>query len=93
MKTLAPFDLVLCGHNHLYERSLLLDGLYGDSWSFDRQIHAVDASRGRTCSTGAYRKPSLGPAPHEGTVYVVAGFKVSVATKTTWRLLCFAFFR
>ncbi len=69
----AGVDLVLCGHNHLYERSILLDGHYGPSWSFDRSAHAIDPGFGRISGSGAYRKPTLGPAPHQGTVYVVAG--------------------
>ena len=30
----AGVDLVLTGHSHSYERSFLLDGHYGPSWTF-----------------------------------------------------------
>ena len=33
----------------------------------------VDAGDGRPAGDGAYGKPLLGPDPHEGTVYTVAG--------------------
>lgn len=66
-------DLVLSGHSHSYERSFLLDGHYTGSALFDPLVHAVDAGDGREAGTGAYRKPSYGPAAHEGAVYVVAG--------------------
>ena len=32
-----------------------------------------DAREGRIDGQGAYHKPSRGPAPHEGTIYLVAG--------------------
>jgi hypothetical protein len=65
-------DLVLSGHSHCYERSRLLDGHYGYSASLD-PFMVKDAGNGREDGTGAYRKSSIGPAPNEGAVYVVAG--------------------
>ncbi len=65
-------DLVLSGHSHSYERSMLLDGHYGYSWTLADSMK-VDPGDGRLDGDGAYRKPSQGPAPHEGAVYVVAG--------------------
>jgi len=61
-------DLVLCGHSHVYERSFLLRGHYGDSSTF-RNSMKVDARSGREDETGAYVKQSDG----RGTVYAVAG--------------------
>jgi hypothetical protein len=68
----AGVDLVLCGHSHAYERSWFMDGHYGKSTNF---TYALARSRGdgRPDGDGVYHKPTRGPAPHEGTVYVVAG--------------------
>jgi PKD repeat protein len=65
-------DLVLAGHSHDYERSFLIDGHYGSSSTFNDSMK-VDGGDGRIDGQGAYSKPSAGPAPHEGAVYVVAG--------------------
>jgi hypothetical protein len=75
-------DLVLAGHSHVYERSMLLDGHYGHSGSFN-SAHLVDGGDGCICvgecpacvhgGDGAYVKPSLGTAANEGAVYSVVG--------------------
>ncbi len=65
-------DLVLTGHSHSYERSILLDGHYGFSGSFGAQ-HVMDDGDGDPAGDGAYAKPTLGTAPHEGAVYAVVG--------------------
>jgi hypothetical protein len=65
-------DLVLSGHSHSYERSMLIDGHYGPSATFDPGIHARDVGSGRVDDTGAYAKMAFGAA-HAGTVYAVAG--------------------
>jgi hypothetical protein len=65
-------DLVLTGHSHSYERSVLLDGHYGRSGSLMPSM-VLDAGNGRPEGTGAYRKPGAGSVPHAGAVYVVAG--------------------
>jgi hypothetical protein len=65
-------DLVLTGHSHSYERSLLLDGHYGTSGTLTPDM-IVDAGDGRPAGDGPYRKPTEGPAPNEGAVYAVAG--------------------
>jgi PKD repeat protein len=65
-------DLVLSGHSHSYERSYLLDGHYGTSNTLTEAMKK-DGGDGRIQGTGAYAKPTAGPAPHEGAVYVVAG--------------------
>jgi hypothetical protein len=68
----AGVDLVLAGHSHSYERSFLLDGHYGSSWTLAPEMKK-DAGDGDEAGDGAYRKPGPGPTPHEGAVYVVAG--------------------
>ena len=65
-------DLVLCGHSHSFERSYLLDGHYGLSTTFS-DANKKDGGDGRADGTGAYHKPTTGPAAHEGAVYSVAG--------------------
>jgi PKD repeat protein len=65
-------DLVFSGHSHSYERSFLLDGHYHESATFGSS-HLIDGGDGRGDGDGVYFKPTLGPAPHEGTVYTVAG--------------------
>ena len=65
-------DLVLTGHSHSYERSFLLDGHYGDSTTFLESMKKESGS-GREDGTGAYDKVTVGPGPHEGAVYAVAG--------------------
>jgi hypothetical protein len=65
-------DLVLAGHSHSYERSVLLDGHYDVSATLAPAM-MLDAGDGRIGGDGAYEKPTAGPAPHEGAVCVVAG--------------------
>jgi acid phosphatase type 7 len=65
-------DLVLSGHSHAYERSVLLDGHYGSSGSLTAAMKR-NAGSGRPDGSGAYAKPSIGPGPDEGAVYAVAG--------------------
>jgi hypothetical protein len=65
-------DLVLCGHSHVYERSFLLDGHYGPSYSLGGTM-VLDAGLGRTNSGGVYVKPAGGLGGHCGTVYTVCG--------------------
>ena len=68
----AGVDLVLTGHSHSYERSYLIDGHYGLSATFNASMK-VDGGDGGIAGTGAYKKATQGPAPHEGAVYIVAG--------------------
>ena len=65
-------DLVLTGHSHSYERSFLLDGHYGFSWTLTPAMKK-NAGDGRPEGNGPYRKPPLDPDSHEGAVYAVAG--------------------
>ncbi len=64
-------DLVLGGHSHAYERSVLLYGHYGNSSTLAPSMQ-IDAGSGREGDTGAYTK-SPGTARGEGSVYAVAG--------------------
>jgi Calcineurin-like phosphoesterase/Purple acid Phosphatase, N-terminal domain len=62
-------DLVLGGHSHNYERSFLLDGHYGKSWTLQPSM-IKDNGNGRPESNGAYVKSAEG---NQGAVYIVAG--------------------
>ena len=76
-------DLVLTGHSHSYERSMLIDGHYDFSDCFNQPAApacdpataggAVDAGDGDLLGDGAYQKPTEHLGPREGAVYVVAG--------------------
>ncbi len=66
-------DLVLTGHSHSYERSVLLDGHYGLSGTYSPGLHAVDAGDGDPAGNGAYVKSNLGTDPNTGTVSAVPG--------------------
>ena len=68
----AGVDLMLSGHSHSYERSMLIDGHYGDSSTFNSS-HRIDSGDGRENGDGAYQKGPGGSSPNEGAVYVVAG--------------------
>jgi len=65
-------DLVLSGHSHSYERSMLLRGHYGISTTLTSAMKA-DSGDGRRGGDGAYHKPSPGPGPMEGAVHSVVG--------------------
>jgi hypothetical protein len=66
-------DVVMTGHSHSYERSVLLGGHYDSSESYSAALHARDAGAGDPDGDGAYRKRWIGPVPHAGSVQVVAG--------------------
>jgi hypothetical protein len=66
-------DLMLVGHSHAYERSFLLDGVYGRSTNFNEHLNFKSTKDGRTDGTGVYAKPTRGPGAHEGAIYIVAG--------------------
>lgn len=63
-------DLVLTGHSHIYERSMLMDGAYSTPTVAENVI--LDDGDGDPTGDGAYRK-SAGLHPNEGTVQIVAG--------------------
>jgi hypothetical protein len=63
-------DLTFGGHSHTYERSILMQGHYGTSDSYDPAQHALDSGDGRPEGDGSYRQ-----AAHQGrgTIHTVAG--------------------
>ncbi|UHG89267.1 purple acid phosphatase family protein [Spirosoma oryzicola] len=63
-------DLVLSGHSHLYERSYLMKGHYGQSTTFDKSQHAVSTGNARYDGS-----PNSCPIMNKqaGTIYVVNG--------------------
>lgn len=68
----AGVDVVLTGHSHAYERSVLLDGHYDTSNTLVPSM-VIDGGDGSIDGDGAYEKATLGTGPHEGAVYAVAG--------------------
>jgi hypothetical protein len=65
-------DLVLTGHDHNYQRSYLVNGLYGFKAQFN-PFMIIDGSSGNGDAGHAYVKYTDGPQPNRGTVYVVEG--------------------
>ena len=65
-------DLVLCGHSHSYERSFMLHGHYGYSYTLQPEM-IKDSGSGQIENTGPYRKNTTEPGSEQGSVYVVAG--------------------
>ena len=65
-------DLVVCGHSHVFERSKLIHGHYGNSFSFDPPTMLKDDSNGNFSQGNAYHKDGYSNTP-DGTVYVVCG--------------------
>jgi hypothetical protein len=63
-------DLVLTGHSHIYERSMLMDGAYGTPTIAEFVV--LDDREGHPRADGPYRK-SAGLHPHEGDIQIVAG--------------------
>lgn len=60
-------DLFLAGHDHTYQRSCLLDGLYGADKDYDPDKHAKDPTPGRE------RPYQKSPGGRQGAVYAVSG--------------------
>ena len=65
-------DLVLAGHSHSYERSMLIDGFYATPTQIGDGT-VLDGSSGDAFTDGFYGKSAPGPIPNEGTVYSVVG--------------------
>lgn len=65
-------DLVLCGHSHVYERSYLVKGAYGDVSQINSS-NILDGGSGIDAQGEAYIKYTQTPNPNQGTVYVVQG--------------------
>lgn len=80
----AGVDLVLGGHSHSYERSVLLDGHYDVSSTLNTSTMVLDGGDGSEAGDGAYRKPG-GLTMNEGAVYAVAGSSGKLSSvKTDW---------
>ena len=65
-------DLVMSGHSHSYERSYFVNGHYGNSTTFDHEIHTVGSNGygdGQIGSDGFYNKDLCFP----GSVYITTG--------------------
>lgn len=65
-------DLVVCGHSHVFERSFLINGHYGNSSSFNPATMLIDGSNGNLQQGNPYIKDDS-YSTVEGTVYVVCG--------------------
>ncbi len=80
-------DLILCGHSHVYERSYLLNGHYGNEASFDLATNAVSNSSAKYDNT-SNSCPYIKNAPQKtGTVYAVVGSSGQLSSNplyTTW---------
>jgi 3',5'-cyclic AMP phosphodiesterase CpdA len=63
----AGVDLILSGHNHVYERSYLLDNLTGNSTSINA-ANRIDTALGRIGVDHAYQKEP--GRPHQGEIFI-----------------------
>jgi len=63
----AGVDLILSGHNHVYERSYLLDNLTGNSASIT-SANKIDTALGRIGIDHAYQKEP--GRPHQGEIFI-----------------------
>ena len=63
-------DLNLTGHSHSYERSVLVDGHYGLSSTYDPATHAKDSDNGNPSDDNDYQKNEGG---NQGMIYSVVG--------------------
>ena len=75
-------DLVLCGHSHSYERSMLINGHYGKSSTFVQATMARNSGDGDPAmgGNGAYQKIAI---PNQGAVYAVAGSSGKISSVGT----------
>ena len=65
-------DLVVCGHSHVFERSKLIHGHYGYSFSLTPAM-VLDDGSGNFAAGTPYAKTLTGANAGKGTVYVVCG--------------------
>jgi hypothetical protein len=73
-------DLILQGHNHVYERSFLVDNLIGKTTTIT-EANKINAGLGREDNGGVYRKPA-GNISHKGTIFIsVPGGGVANSSK------------
>ena len=72
-------DLVLSGHSHIYERSMLIDGAYQTPTTAEGVV--LDDGDGDPKGDGPYRK-SGEVTPHNGTVALVTGHGGALVRKS-----------
>ncbi len=60
-------DIILQGHNHVYERSYMLDNLIGKTTTLT-DANIINRGLGREDKDGAYHKKKS--TPHQGTIFV-----------------------
>lgn len=75
-------DLVVCGHSHVFERSHLLHGHYGNSSTLDPATMIKDGDGGNFDAGNPYIKDNLAETA-DGTVYVVCGNSGSKSSDAT----------
>jgi hypothetical protein len=76
-------DLVICGHTHVYERSYLVKGAYGDPDEIT-PFNFVQTTSGKESLGQAYLKYTTGQTPNQGTVYVNNGNSGSSETSASF---------
>jgi len=77
-------DLVLCGHSHSYERSLLINGHYGLESTFDPSLYALSTSTAKyDGSTNSCPYVKNTTEVRNGIVYAVVGVSGQVGGSTT----------
>jgi acid phosphatase type 7 len=74
-------DMVVCGHSHVFERSYLINGHYGNTGSFNPNTMIKNNTNGNFAQGNAYIKDPNSPTS-DGTVYVVCGNSGSKTTSS-----------
>lgn len=82
-------DLIVCGHSHVFERSMMIKGHTGNSGDFNAS-HVMDGSNGNFAAGNAYVKDGDN-ATAEGTVYVVCGNSGSSESSPTLDYPCMVY--
>jgi predicted phosphodiesterase len=83
-------DIILQGHNAIYERSFLLDNLIGKTTDLTDE-NIIDSGNGREDVDGAYYKGS-GINPHQGTIFIeVAPGGYAVNNNANYPIFSYAF--
>jgi hypothetical protein len=83
-------DLILQGHNAIYERSFLINNLIGPTTSLT-DANIIDRGNGREDGDGAYYKGS-GVNPHQGTIFIeVAPGGNAVKNNANYQIFSYSF--
>jgi hypothetical protein len=83
-------DLILQGHNAIYERSFLINNLIGLTTDLT-DANIIDGGNGREDGDGAYYKGS-GVNPHQGTIFIeVAPGGDAVKNNANYQIFSYAF--